>query len=680
MMRLLPVLLFVLLLLAAIWPADIVAQEQAPFVVAADSLVGDYDSIRFPALWKYNAADDPAFANPAYDDSDWPWEDTHLLADQPLTDDWQGLGWFRLSFRVDSALVGIPLGIRLLHYGAAEVYLDGDLLYTSGTVGTTPETTEARIQKNYYLFSFREAGVHVLVVRYANHRADAFQRMGWYSGFSGFFLRDVNGIYESRLSTTQRFRAYQFALMGIYFGFALLHLILFAFYPQATENLYFSLMLMACIAIAYLFHQSTFTTDPRFYLFQRPLFNTLGITVSVMGLLFLYTIFYSRLPKLFYGIAGLSLLLLAVVWGVSGFSVGFGLIFLVAACVEMLRVVVVALVRHKPGARIIGLGIAMLALSFFYVFLMDMGLLPQTELTNELPFFGILGLILTMSIFLSRNIALTNRDLRRQIERVQELSEHKLQQEVERKLLEAEYKTKLQELEEARALQLSMLPESVPEHPAVELAAYMQTATEVGGDYYDFATDADGTLTLAVGDATGHGMKAGTMVTATKSLFNALGQESNLLGIFDRSTRALKDMNMRQLYMALTLAKFKDGRLRFATAGMPPTLVYRAATGEVETIRLKGMPLGSFVGFPYKEEEVGLRAGDTVLFMSDGFPELFNEAGDMLGYNQAVEVFQEIAARPAVEIIEQLVELGQSWSDGRPPDDDITFVVLKVRV
>ena len=50
-----------------------------------------------------------------------------------------------------------------------------------------------------------------------------------------------------------------------------------------------------------------------------------------------------------------------------------------------------------------------------------------------------------------------------------------------------------------------MLPERVPEHPAVEIAAYMKPATEVGGDYYDFDLDEEGTLTFAIGDATGHG-------------------------------------------------------------------------------------------------------------------------------------------------------------------------------
>jgi sigma-B regulation protein RsbU (phosphoserine phosphatase) len=91
------------------------------------------------------------------------------------------------------------------------------------------------------------------------------------------------------------------------------------------------------------------------------------------------------------------------------------------------------------------------------------------------------------------------------------------------------------------------------------------------------------------------------------------------------------------------------------------------------------MPLGSFVGFPYKEKEVVLAAGDTVLFMSDGFPELFNEAGEMLGYDHAVELFAQVADQPPLAIIEHLVAIGRSWSNDRPPDDDITFVVVQVR-
>ncbi len=105
------------------------------------------------------------------------------------------------------------------------------------------------------------------------------------------------------------------------------------------------------------------------------------------------------------------------------------------------------------------------------------------------------------------------------------------QNELERKLLEAENARKTQELEEARQLQLSMLPKSVPDHPLFEIATYMKTATEVGGDYYDFHLANDGTLTLAIGDATGHGAQAGIVVTATKSLFELLAEEADIARI-----------------------------------------------------------------------------------------------------------------------------------------------------
>lgn len=59
----------------------------------------------------------------------------------------------------------------------------------------------------------------------------------------------------------------------------------------------------------------------------------------------------------------------------------------------------------------------------------------------------------------------------------------------------------------------------MPNIPNLEIAAYMKPATEVGSTYYDFHVSKDGTLTVAVGDATGHGLKAGTFVTVTKSLF-----------------------------------------------------------------------------------------------------------------------------------------------------------------
>ena len=186
-----------------------------------------------------------------------------------------------------------------------------------------------------------------------------------------------------------------------------------------------------------------------------------------------------------------------------------------------------------------------------------------------------------------------------------------------------------------------MLPKKIPELPNLEIAAYMKPATEVGGDYYDFHVGKDGTLTVAVGDATGHGLKAGTVVTATKGLFNNLAPAPDIPDTLQQISRSLKAMNLRGLFMAMTLLKIKNNLLSISAAGMPSTLIYRHATGEIEKIDLRALPLGGIAGIEYKKQEFQLAPNDLIVLMSDGFPEMFNEAGEMLGDEEADKIIRE---------------------------------------
>jgi serine phosphatase RsbU (regulator of sigma subunit) len=249
-----------------------------------------------------------------------------------------------------------------------------------------------------------------------------------------------------------------------------------------------------------------------------------------------------------------------------------------------------------------------------------------------------------------------------------------------RQELEAENEQRARELEEARQLQLSMLPKSVPQLPHLEIEAYMKPAAEVGGDYYDFHLADDGVLTVAVGDATGHGLKAGTVVTAMKSLFRTFAAEPEIVSVFNRSSRVLKEMNLRSLFMGLTMVKLNGRRMKISSAGMPPVLIYRAETGSVEEVLIKAMPLGSVTGYSYRERELTLCCGDVVVLMSDGLPERFNHTGEMFDYSRTMETLARAAALAPREIIERLVEAGEAWAEGRPQDDDITFVAVKVKL
>ena len=99
-----------------------------------------------------------------------------------------------------------------------------------------------------------------------------------------------------------------------------------------------------------------------------------------------------------------------------------------------------------------------------------------------------------------------------------ELRRHRNELERQRLLaIERENQRRTEELEQARAIQLSLLPKQAPRLPHLEIAVRMRTATEVGGDYYDFFPLEDGSLYVVTGDATGHGMSAGLMVSMTKS-------------------------------------------------------------------------------------------------------------------------------------------------------------------
>lgn len=243
----------------------------------------------------------------------------------------------------------------------------------------------------------------------------------------------------------------------------------------------------------------------------------------------------------------------------------------------------------------------------------------------------------------------------------------------------AEHQRRVKELEEARLLQLSMLPQEIPQLPHLELAAYMKPATEVGGDYYDFCSSREGGVILAVGDATGHGLKAGTMVTAMKSLFLALAPNSALAEVFQQSSQALKRMNLRQIYMTLLLARIDGARLALCGGGMPPVLIYRAATQQVEEIDLKGIPLGWVADFRYEQQELEFLAGDVILMMSDGFPERLNPRGETLGYEKAKALLAQAATETPQRIIARFVQASEDWARGRPQNDDTTFVVVKAK-
>jgi serine phosphatase RsbU (regulator of sigma subunit) len=269
-------------------------------------------------------------------------------------------------------------------------------------------------------------------------------------------------------------------------------------------------------------------------------------------------------------------------------------------------------------------------------------------------------------------------DLSRQQQTIVEQERTRKEQEIQQRILALEYERKSVDLEEARRFQLSMLPKSVPAHDRYDVAVFTLTATEVGGDYYDFHVAGNGVLSVTIGDATGHGAKAGTMVTVIKALFSGYTPEVMPAQFLRDAAEKVKRMDLGRMAMALLLARFENDRLTVASAGMLPGYVHRQ-DGTIEEVARGATPLGT-LGADYHDVSIDLAAGDTVLFMTDGFPELQNESGQQLGYAAAIDEFA-LAAKGATadDVIASLSAAAKRWNGERPPNDDVTFVVVRAK-
>ncbi len=640
--------------------------------------------------WKYQAGDEMAWAAKDFNDGDWALIESSRLSEEDFNSiAWSGRAWFRLRVQVDESLVDQPVALRVWHWGASEIYIDGNLVKRFGKIES--DTDEEFNPRGLFVpVVFTSSGAHTIAVRYSFMAArDLTQGRGrWLAGGDyspRFSLAIASGAdAASNLYTRARADRLEYIFIGLFFALALVHFLLFAFYPRERGNLFYSLFVAGLAATLWLSRLTNTGDFSATVVFLGDIARDNVQSLGVISLLaFLYVEFVGRVSRFAWVL--LTLWLVGVVLYAAQIPRASLItpVMLVITLADSLRIVARALIKRRTGAWIVASGVGVLVVCVSLNIATGHGFINLPAWLAEIIFsVTVLSVPLAVSFYLARNFARTNTNLEAQLTQVKELSEKEAEhqrQEARFLVVEAENERRAKELEEARELQLSMLPKSIPQLHNLEIAAYMKPATEVGGDYYDFYVGDDGTLTVAIGDATGHGLKAGTVVTATKGLFNAFASEPSIPRFFTQTSIALKSMNLRSLYMSMALIKIKDGRLVIGGAGMPPALLFRHATAEVEELTLSGAPLGSLTSFAYREREYELSSGDTVLLMSDGFAERFNERDEMFDDERTRLLLAKVAHEDSQTIINRFVDEGDAWAGTRPQDDDVTFVVLKVK-
>ena len=652
------------------------------FLIRQNSISATPTGIPLPAIWSYGAGDNFSWTELSFDDSNWQKVETRLSPGIIEDVDLQDIVWFRLRVKVDSSLVNRPLGLVFsLHNGASELYINGDLVLEQGLVSRFDDSYEAYHNPNPASFIFTDTTEHVIAIRYNNHRIGEFHKANHDAGFAVSVV-DLNDYLSSTSgSGTAVIEDIYVAAISI---FALIHFLLFVFYPSEKRNLLLAFIAIGMALFAYALHPLEYTRNPNAIL----TFHTIGILswygAMMITIHFFQSFIYEKTPLYFWVIAALGIVVVLIDLANIGITPESRLVFDIIAVAELAHMLL--LINKKKQQGISPLIIAVLGLVGFGIFytLSFSGGLPVYPLLSS--HYGTFILVVGISVYLSSSFAKAQKKLEYKLLEVQYLSDRSLEQErtnkkkeIENKLLEIENDRKSEELEEARTLQLSMLPKQIPEHESFEIAAFMDTAQEVGGDYYDFSMSQEGVLTAVLGDATGHGMKAGILVATAKSYFHTLVGNNGNIDIIKKMSSGIQNMNLKMMYMGLTIAKCEGHSITYTSAGMPPSLLFRKTENTVEEVVVKAMPLGTQVDFPHKEIHFDVQKGDVLLLISDGLMELFNKDREQLGMDRIGEALKTNAHLSSDAILHAIKGVMNDWLGECRHEDDVTIMVLKAK-
>ena len=244
------------------------------------------------------------------------------------------------------------------------------------------------------------------------------------------------------------------------------------------------------------------------------------------------------------------------------------------------------------------------------------------------------------------------------------------------KIRQIEEDRKNNELKAARDLQLSFLPKSLPNRNDLDIATFIRSSTEVGGDYYDFFPQDNGNIYSICGDATGHGVTSGMMVSITKAGLNGIDAIAPNI-ILQKLNKVVKKVDLGTLRMSLNIVEISKNELNISSAAMPPIYLYKANSNTVEEIMNSGLPLGGLRHEDFDQLTRSFETGDVLIQLSDGLPEAPNKSGEMYDYDRLRALIQTACSQSAQEIINTLVQSVDLWMGGSHNPDDITLVVIK---
>lgn len=684
-------------------------------------LVNSVDNlVEFTRPWKIKAGDDSSWAAVNFDDSNWK-ELSDTVRDNK---DYGTITWYRMHFEIDSTLYNVPLAFFIRQFGSAsDVYLDGKFLKSFGKVGKdkATEVAEFSINPKPTAFVFTPQKNHVLAVRYSN-----FNRIG--SKNSGFNIgrnfqvsfHHLNEEIEEMQETATQFSAIMF-FAAIFLTLAVVHLIMFIYNRQKIANLYYSLYCFGIFIITFYTFYILSTTDYSSITVLGKTLQYIAPLIVVPLVAMLHTIFYHRLMKIFWVIACFYLLVLTFIQ--LGYSKAANIaltVLIMVAFVEIIRVIIRSVIKKRDGAWIFALTILLSPLlaiicSFLPEEITIAGM--KMEINGAAITFSsaVLGLPLSMTLYLARDFARMGKKLKIQLHEITELSSKTIEQEQEKKQILQNQKTELErkvvertqevinqkeviefknkEITEsllyAKRIQSAILPDMKLIYKTLEQSFILYLPKDiVSGDFYGFAQKDDKVI-IAAADCTGHGVAGAFMSMIGTSLLNQIINERNITepsqileqlneGIINSLKQRESESNDG---MDISLCSFdlKKKELKYSGANRP---LWMIRGSEMITYKPNKFPIGGMQVYHtenFQQHIISLQTGDSIYLFSDGFADQFGgEKGKKLMTKKLKEELMNIQYMSMKDQEIYLHDLFKKWKGDLEQVDDILVIGIKI--
>jgi len=233
------------------------------------------------------------------------------------------------------------------------------------------------------------------------------------------------------------------------------------------------------------------------------------------------------------------------------------------------------------------------------------------------------------------------------------------------------------DVQQAAVIQQSLLPSSPPYIAGYETAGRSQPADVVGGDFFDFSVFGDEVFSVAVGDASGHGLPAALLVRdVVTGLRMGVEKEMKMAEALQKLNRVIHRSTLSARFISLFYGEIEsNGNIFYVNAGHPPPLLVHGT--QVTQLKATGLILGAVSEISLRRAFTRFESGDVLILYSDGLLERLNSDNEEFGVDRLGELIIQHQQKSAQEILEVIYQSVSAFGNQATWEDDVTAVVVK---